>query len=190
MPNLFPRRFTRKPCSPTISKTPRSIFWTRCWRFTTRTPGCSPSRAFLRRTKRDLLIGALERAGPRAHPSRDLRRRLRRSVSSSSKRCCEAELGRDVAGKMHTARSRNDIAITLYRMTARRETVESHRGRGASANRAARSGRRQSGNRHARAHPHAARAAHHAGALSAGRLRISGARLPARIASLVFAHRI
>jgi argininosuccinate lyase len=30
----------------------------------------------------------------------------------------------DVAGKMHTARSRNDIAITLYRMTARRELLK------------------------------------------------------------------
>ena len=29
----------------------------------------------------------------------------------------------DVAGKMHTARSRNDIAITLYRMTLRRELL-------------------------------------------------------------------
>jgi argininosuccinate lyase len=29
-----------------------------------------------------------------------------------------------VAGKMHTARSRNDIAITLYRMTARRELLK------------------------------------------------------------------
>ena len=28
------------------------------------------------------------------------------------------------AGKMHTARSRNDIAITLYRMTARRELLK------------------------------------------------------------------
>lgn len=35
----------------------------------------------------------------------------------------ESALGRDVAGKMHTARSRNDIAITLYRMTARREVL-------------------------------------------------------------------
>jgi argininosuccinate lyase len=29
----------------------------------------------------------------------------------------------EVAGKMHTARSRNDIAITLYRMTARKELL-------------------------------------------------------------------
>src|SRR6202042_2532641 len=29
----------------------------------------------------------------------------------------------DLAGKMHTARSRNDIAITLYRMTLRRELL-------------------------------------------------------------------
>ena len=32
--------------------------------------------------------------------------------------------GADIAGKMHTGRSRNDIAITLYRMTARRELLE------------------------------------------------------------------
>jgi argininosuccinate lyase len=32
--------------------------------------------------------------------------------------------GLDVAGKMHTARSRNDIAITLYRMTARCELLQ------------------------------------------------------------------
>jgi argininosuccinate lyase len=36
----------------------------------------------------------------------------------------EAACGRDVAGKMHTARSRNDIAITLYRMTSRRELLK------------------------------------------------------------------
>jgi argininosuccinate lyase len=35
----------------------------------------------------------------------------------------EESCGRDVAGKMHTARSRNDIAVTLYRMTARRELL-------------------------------------------------------------------
>jgi argininosuccinate lyase len=32
----------------------------------------------------------------------------------------EEACGREIAGKMHTARSRNDIAITLYRMKARR----------------------------------------------------------------------
>jgi argininosuccinate lyase len=35
----------------------------------------------------------------------------------------ERAAGADVAGKMHTARSRNDIAITLYRMTARRKLL-------------------------------------------------------------------
>jgi argininosuccinate lyase len=39
-------------------------------------------------------------------------------------RMLEDALGLDVAGKMHTARSRNDIAITLYRMTARREVLK------------------------------------------------------------------
>jgi argininosuccinate lyase len=36
----------------------------------------------------------------------------------------EDSAGRNIAGKMHTARSRNDIAITLYRMTARRQLLE------------------------------------------------------------------
>ncbi len=35
----------------------------------------------------------------------------------------EEAAGRELAGKMHTARSRNDIAVTLYRMVARREIV-------------------------------------------------------------------
>ena len=34
-----------------------------------------------------------------------------------------AALGADVAGKMHTARSRNDIDLTLYRMEVRRELL-------------------------------------------------------------------
>ena len=33
-------------------------------------------------------------------------------------------VGRDIAGKMHTARSRNDISITLYRMAVRRELLK------------------------------------------------------------------
>src|SRR6185295_470745 len=35
----------------------------------------------------------------------------------------EGAAGRELAGKMHTARSRNDIAVTLYRMAARREIL-------------------------------------------------------------------
>jgi argininosuccinate lyase len=35
----------------------------------------------------------------------------------------EETAGRALAGKMHTARSRNDIAVTLYRMAARREIL-------------------------------------------------------------------
>ncbi|PWU12207.1 MAG: argininosuccinate lyase [Terriglobia bacterium] len=35
----------------------------------------------------------------------------------------EAQCGADVAGRLHTARSRNDIAITLYRMVTRRELL-------------------------------------------------------------------
>ena len=36
----------------------------------------------------------------------------------------EQAAGADIAGKMHTGRSRNDIAITLYRMSARRELLK------------------------------------------------------------------
>ena len=39
----------------------------------------------------------------------------------------EEAAGRDLAGKMHTARSRNDIAVTLYRMAARREILQAVR---------------------------------------------------------------
>jgi len=39
----------------------------------------------------------------------------------------EEAAGRELAGKMHTARSRNDIAVTLYRMTARREIIATTR---------------------------------------------------------------
>ncbi|MBZ5569808.1 MAG: argininosuccinate lyase [Acidobacteriia bacterium] len=35
-----------------------------------------------------------------------------------------ADCGADVAGRMHTARSRNDIDLTLYRMTVRREVLK------------------------------------------------------------------
>ena len=38
-------------------------------------------------------------------------------------RLLEEAAGRELAGKMHTARSRNDIAVTLYRMAARREIL-------------------------------------------------------------------
>jgi argininosuccinate lyase len=36
----------------------------------------------------------------------------------------ESIAGQNIAGKMHTARSRNDIAITLYRMTVRRQLLD------------------------------------------------------------------
>ena len=46
-----------------------------------------------------------------------------RICSSSSKACSDEAAGPELAGKMHTARSRNDIAVTLYRMAARREIL-------------------------------------------------------------------
>jgi len=38
--------------------------------------------------------------------------------------CLQQECGCDVAGKMHTARSRNDIDVTMYRMVLRREILK------------------------------------------------------------------
>jgi argininosuccinate lyase len=38
--------------------------------------------------------------------------------------CLERECGCDIAGKMHTARSRNDIDVTMYRMVLRREILK------------------------------------------------------------------
>jgi len=35
----------------------------------------------------------------------------------------EAQCGPEIAGRLHTARSRNDIAITLYRMVVRQEVI-------------------------------------------------------------------
>lgn len=37
--------------------------------------------------------------------------------------CLEEQCGAEIAGKMHTARSRNDIDITMYRMVIRRELL-------------------------------------------------------------------
>ncbi len=78
------------------------------------------------------------------------------------------ECGAEAAGKMHTARSRNDIDITQYRMCLRREML-----RIAAADRigspgAARCGCRAHRNPHAGLYAHAAGAAHDARALSAG----------------------
>ncbi len=81
-----------------------------------------------------------------------------------------------LAGKMHTARSRNDIAITLYRMTLRVELLELA-GIVAEVRRAVLDlAARHIETVDAGAHAHPAGAAHHAGALSAGGRRVSGAR--------------
>jgi len=57
----------------------------------------------------------LQFLGKSPPPSRRARHNRQRNL--------ERAAGADVAGKMHTARSRNDIAITLYRMTARRKLL-------------------------------------------------------------------
>ena len=38
--------------------------------------------------------------------------------------CLERECGCDIAGRIHTARSRNDIDVTMYRMVVRREILK------------------------------------------------------------------
>ena len=68
--------------------------------------------------------------------------------------------GEDAAGRLHTARSRNDIDMTMYRMQQREHDPRAVRRVGAPARRAARSGRRASRGRVRRAHAHAAGAAH------------------------------
>ena len=94
-------------------------------------------------------------------------------------RLLEEACGREVAGKMHTARSRNDIAITLYRMTARRELLKIARDVAE-----ARSVLLGLAAEHLEtvmpaAHAYPARAADHARALSSGGVRIPGPGCPA-----------
>jgi len=60
---------------------------------------------------------------------RDALRKARRARSCEDlfyhiEHCLEQECGCDIAGKMHTARSRNDIDVTMYRMVLRREILK------------------------------------------------------------------
>ena len=87
-----------------------------------RTRACWRSRALLRSRRNVALIAALDgldRAQIAAAGYDGSCEDLFYFVEGMLEEAC----GRDVAGKMHTARSRNDIAMTLYRMTARRELL-------------------------------------------------------------------
>ena len=52
-------------------------------------------------------------------PPHAVRRHAARTCSSTSSVCWSSACGEDVAGRLHTARSRNDIDMTMYRMRQR-----------------------------------------------------------------------
>ncbi len=83
----------------------------------------------------------------------------------------EEACGREIAGKMHRARSRNDIAVTLYRMTARQAVLGLE-----TSLLELRAVLLDLAGQHLEAGAHVADAADHANPLSAGSVRISGAR--------------
>ena len=88
----------------------------------------------------------------------------------------EQACGADVAGRLHTARSRNDIDMTMYRMRQRGRilaVIENLLGLRESLIEA---GRPPPANGASAAHPHPARPAVHRRALPAGRDRAGGAR--------------
>ncbi len=93
-------------------------------------------------------------------------------VEEALERLC----GKAVAGSMHTARSRNDIDITLYRMCLRAEILvdRSQPDRGARSS----PGLRPPAHHHPDAglYPHATGSAHHLRALPAGGHRTHGTR--------------
>ncbi|HLH43362.1 MAG TPA: argininosuccinate lyase [Bryobacteraceae bacterium] len=64
-------------------------------------------------------LGGLEKASI-ASSGRGAREDLFYVVEAALEQAC----GRELAGKMHTARSRNDIAVTLFRMLARERLLE------------------------------------------------------------------
>ena len=51
-----------------------------------------------------------------------------RTCSSTSSACWSTACGEDVAGRLHTARSRNDIDMTMYRMRQREFIARADRG--------------------------------------------------------------
>ena len=87
-----------------------------------------------------------------------------------------AGCGAEVAGRLHTARSRNDIDMTMYRMQQRQLILAVIDGVAAAADGAARPGGPSSRGRVRRAHAYAAGAAEHHRALPARRDRAARTR--------------
>ena len=125
-PTPSPRRFTLKQSWSTTSKTPRNIFSDALleihYAHTRMLAGCG----LLTREEESKLLAALH--------GLDRNRIAAAHFDGTSEDLfffieglLEEAAGRELAGKMHTARSRNDIAVTLYRMTARREILETAR---------------------------------------------------------------
>ena len=109
--------------STTTSRTRRRCSWSPSWRSTTRTSSCSPSRASSRRATRTRLRRALDGI------SQTDVRKVRYDGTCEDlffyvERLIETACGPDVAGRLHTARSRNDIDMTMYRMRQRVRLLE------------------------------------------------------------------
>ena len=91
-------------------------------------------------------------------------------------RLIDQACGEDIAGRLHTARSRNDLAMTMYRMHQREFDRRARRGDAGPARGADRAGRAAHRNHLRRAHAHAAGAADDDRALPAGDHRAARAR--------------
>ena len=106
-----------------------------------------------------------------------LRRHATKTCSSTSSACSSTACGDDVAGRLHTARSRNDIDMTLYRMRQRQYVLAVLRRQPAACARrwSTLAGAAPRDDPRA-AHAHAAGAALDRGALPARRHRATGAR--------------
>ena len=86
---------------------------------------------------------------------RDVRSTARaKTCSSTSKRLLAESCGEDVAGRLHTARSRNDIDMTMYRMRQREFVLDLVDARARAAREPARSRRRSTATTIIAAHTH------------------------------------
>jgi argininosuccinate lyase len=115
MEEKFPARIYKENVLADCFETPNAIFCRLITKSIWRTPLCSPSRELLPKRIAIELLGALCRLDfdsiRRAEYDgsfEDLFYYLQREITKN----CDA----DTAGKLHTARSRNDIDVTIYRL--------------------------------------------------------------------------
>ena len=150
----------------------------RSWRFTTHISSCSPtaasSTAADARSIRDAL-DAISVEAIKCTPYDGTCEDLFFYIERILVRAC----GEDVAGRLHTARSRNDIDMTMYRMRQREFVARADRVGAGAAHVSPRSGLTASDDAVCRAYAHAAGAADDRRALPARRHRTTRARRPA-----------